>query len=49
MYQIKSSGDIGSPIQYDTINKNWFIHVPTTNDIYTEFASSGVNGLTDQK
>ena len=30
------------------INKNWFIHVPTTNDIYTELASSGVAGLTDK-
>ena len=44
----KTSGDIGSPIQYDTINNNWFIHVPTTNDIYTELASSGVNGLTSK-
>ena len=44
----KSSGDIGSPIQFDTIHKNWFIHVPTTNDIYTELASSGVNGLSDK-
>ena len=44
----KSSGDIGSPIQFDAINKNWFIHVPTTNDIYTELASSGVAGLTDK-
>ena len=44
----KSSGDIGSPIQYDTINRNWFIHVPTTNDIYTELASSGVTGLTEK-
>ena len=44
----KSSGDIGSPIQFDSVNKNWFIHVPTTNDIYTELASSGVAGLTDK-
>ncbi len=44
----KSSGDIGSPIQFDSVNKNWFIHVPTTNDIYTELASSGVTGLTEK-
>ena len=44
----KSSGDIGSPIQYDSINRNWFIHVPTTNDIYTELASSGITGLTEK-
>jgi len=44
----KSSGDIGSPIQFDTVNKNWFVHVPSTNDIYTELASSGVTGLTEK-
>ena len=41
----KISGDIGSPIQYDSINKNWFLHVTTTNDIFTEFNTQGVNGL----
>ena len=44
----KSSGDIGSPIQFDTINKNWFIHVPTTNDIYTSLETQGVTGLTEK-
>ena len=41
----KISGDIGSPIQYDTINKNWFLHSHTTNDIFTEFNTKGVNEL----
>ena len=41
----KSSGDIGSPIQFDTINKNWFVHVPTTNDIYTDLNTQGVAAL----
>ena len=48
MYQTNLQGDIGSPIQFDSIHKNWFIHVPTNNDIYTELASLGVNGLTDK-
>jgi len=30
----KDSGDIGSPIQYDASNQNWFVHVNTGNDIY---------------
>lgn len=41
----KISGDIGSPIQYDTVNKNWFLHSHTTNDIFTEFSTKGVNEL----
>ena len=41
----KTSGDIGSPIQFDTINKNWFLHSHTTNDIFTEFNTKGVNQL----
>ena len=41
----KISGDIGSPIQYDSINKNWFLHSHTTNDIFTEFNTKGVNEL----
>jgi len=41
----KISGDIGSPIQFDTINKNWFLHTHTTNDIFTEFSTKGVNEL----
>ena len=44
----KISGDIGSPIQYDTVNKNWFLHSSATNDIYTEFATQGINGLTSK-
>ena len=44
----KSSGDIGSPIQFDTVNKNWFVHVPTTNDIYTSLETQGVTGLTSK-
>ncbi len=41
----KFAGDIGSPIQWDTIHNNWFVHSTTTNEIYTDFASQGVAGI----
>jgi len=44
----KSSGDIGSPVQFDPINKSWFIHVDTNNTIYPELLSQGVTGLTEK-
>ena len=31
----KNAGDIGHPVQFDTANNNWFVHVNTANDIYT--------------
>jgi hypothetical protein len=31
----KVAGDIGHPIQFDTVNNNWFVHVNTNSDIYT--------------
>ncbi len=37
----KESGDLGSPIQFDSQNKNWFIHVNSNNQIYNAFASGG--------
>jgi len=37
----KNSGDIGSPIQYDPTNSNWFIHANANNAIYSAFASGG--------
>jgi hypothetical protein len=44
----KSSGDIGSPVQFDPINKSWFIHVNTDNTIYPELLSQGITGLTEK-
>ena len=41
----KESGDIGSPIQYDADNGNWFIHSSTGNGIYTALETSGVAGI----
>ena len=31
----KNAGEIGHPVQFDTVNNNWFVHVNTGNDIYT--------------
>ena len=39
----KDSGDIGSPIQYDPVNSNWFIHANAGNSIYSAFASGGTS------
>ena len=37
----KESGELGSPIQFDAQNKNWFIHVNPSNQIYNALASGG--------
>jgi microcystin-dependent protein len=33
----KEAGDIGSPIQWDSANKQWYINVGANNEIYTSF------------
>jgi hypothetical protein len=38
----KESGDLGSPVQYDPQNSNWYIHVNQNNDIYNAFNTGGV-------
>ena len=43
----KDSGELGSPIQFDAQNSNWFIHVNSDNDIYNAFSSSGSSVLGD--
>jgi hypothetical protein len=43
----KNAGDIGSPIQYDAANQNWFIHVDSSNDIYSSFVSGGYGEVSD--
>ena len=43
----KNSGDIGSPIQYDAINSNWYIHVNANNNIYNALNALGVGGLSE--
>ena len=37
----KSSGEIGSPIQYDTTQGNWYITVNSANTIYPALSSEG--------
>jgi len=37
----KDSGELGSPVQFDAQNNNWFIHVNASNGIYNAFASGG--------
>lgn len=43
----KNSGEIGSPIQYDFTNKNWFINVNSGNQIYNQISNLGVSGLSE--
>jgi hypothetical protein len=43
----KDSGDIGSPIQFDSVNNNWFIHTNHNNQIYNAFNTLGVNVLSE--
>lgn len=39
----KASGDIGHPIQYDTINGQWYLNVNSGNAIYNAISSSGIS------
>ncbi len=39
----KDPGDLGSPLQYDVFNNNWFIHVNANNGIYRNFLSYGTS------
>ena len=41
----KASGDIGSPIQFDPQNSNWFIHTETNSDIFKTLNTLGVGNL----
>ena len=43
----KSSGDIGSPIQFDTTAGNWYITANSANQIYSQINALGVAGLTE--
>ena len=38
----KDAGDVGSPIQFDSANGNWYIHTNAASGIYNGFASGGV-------
>ena len=36
----KSSGDVGHPIQWDTVNQQWYINSSSNNEIYIEIQTS---------
>jgi len=42
----KDAGDVGSPIQFDASNGNWYIHSETSGGIYNALNTLGVAGLT---
>lgn len=44
----KSAGDIGSPVQWDTLRSNWFVKAQSNNQIYSAIASQGVINLTSR-
>ena len=37
----RESGELGSPVQFDAHNKNWFIHVDANNQIYNALSIGG--------
>jgi hypothetical protein len=41
----KTSGELGFPVQFDSTNSNWYIHVNPNNEIYNNFSSQGVSVL----
>jgi len=43
----KESGDIGSPVQYDAVNSNWYIHTNANSEIYSALNTLGVGGLSE--
>lgn len=43
----KESGEIGSPLQFDTTNNNWYITVNNANQIYNQLNTLGVAGLSE--
>ena len=44
----KSAGDLGSPIQFDESNSNWFVKSSNDNAIYNALNTLGVAGLTNR-
>ena len=45
----KDSGELGSPIQWDSNNSNWFVHAEPSNDIYDAIQTLGVAGFTEPR
>jgi len=45
----RNAGEIGSPIQWDPVNNQWFIHVKENNEIFTAIRSLGISAFTGEK
>ena len=45
----KESGDLGSPIQYDSNRSNWFVHVEPNNTLYQSLWELGVAGFDEPR
>jgi hypothetical protein len=45
----RDSGEIGSPIQYDPNNSNWFVYVNQDNEIYDQLNTLGVVGFAEDR
>ena len=45
----KDSGELGSPIQYDAQNRNWFVHVNANNGIYNAFVNDSIPNYSSTK
>ena len=41
----KSAGEVGSPIQFDSLRNKWYIHTDTNNQIYNTLETLGVAGI----
>jgi hypothetical protein len=41
----KFSGDIGHPIQYDSVNEQWYINTTSNNNIYSTLVGIGITAL----
>ena len=41
----KKSGEIGSPVQFDSSRNKWYIHVNQDNEIYKTLETLGVSGI----
>ena len=44
----KGAGEVGSPIQWDSSNSNWFIHTESSSGIYNALNTLGVAQLTER-
>jgi len=41
----KDPAQVGSPVQWDSVNSGWYVHVNASNNIYSTLSSLGVSGI----